>query len=515
MASFDVRSPRRVALLGTVVLTAGVVAILASVLWAQEHMQRAGSNHAVNAGAGNLGDISAHNSPTLVRNPRDRRNLVVTNRIDSPDFDCAVHVSTDAGATWRRTRVPIPKGPGRKCYAADAAFGGDGELHVAYVTLQGRGNTPSAVWVAASRDGGRTLGAPRKVAGELAFQVRIAADPKSPGRLYLSWVQAREVGTLRFTAGNPIVVARSDDGGRRWSRPVRVNGPARSRVLAPSTVVGPKGELYLLYLDVGDDTLDYEGGHDAFGGPPYAGHFTLVVARSVDRGATWADSIVDDEVVPTRRFIAFLPPFPSLAVDRDSGRLYVAFHDGRDGDPDVRVWSLAPGAGTWSGPVRVNDTPVRDRTAQYLPKLAVAPDGRVDVAYYDRRGDAGSDVFNRVSLQSSRDEARTFGAHTEVSTVEFDSRIGFGSERGLADLGSRLGLVSDDDGAVAVWSDTRSGTDASSKQDLYLARLRPSGRWIEDALRYGGIALLFGAAMVLAFGLVRRRARAVSETAAR
>jgi len=505
MRSVDVRSLPRPALFGGMLLVAGVVAILASILWGDAELRRVGFDRPVNAGARNLGDISAHNSPTVVRNPRDGRNLVVTSRIDSPDFSCAVHISRDGGATWTRTRVPIPRGPGRKCYAADAAFARDGALHVSYVTLQGRGNTPSAVWVASSRDGGRTLGPPRKVAGELTFQVRIAADPARSGRLYLSWVQAREVGTLRFTAGNPIVVARSDDAGAHWSRPVRVNAPARSRVLAPSAAIGSRGELYVLYLDVGDDTLDYEGGHDAFGGPAFAGRFSLVLARSLDRGATWAESVVDDAVVPIRRFIAFLPPFPSLAVDRRSGRLYVAFHDGRDGDPDVRVWSLAPGSSTWSGPVRVNDTPKGDRTAQYLPKLAVAPDGRVDVAYYDRREDAGSNVFNRVSLQSSDDEARTFGARTELSSVEFDSRVGFGSERGLADLGSRLGLVSDDDGAVAVWSDTRSGTDASSKQDLYVARLRQSRRWIEDALRYGGIALLFGGASALAFSLGRRR----------
>ena len=482
-------------------LVTGALALLASVVWGTQRPQRVGTDQAVNRGARDLGDISAHNSPTVVRNPRDRRNVVVTNRIDSTDFACAVHVSTDAGATWARTRVPIPRGPGRKCYAADAAFSADGALHVSYVTLQGRGNTPSAVWVASSRDGGRTLGTPRKVAGELGFQVRIAADPARPGTLYVSWVQAREVGTLRFTAGNPIVVARSDDGGRRWGRAVRVNGPARSRVLAPSAVVGPQGEIYVLYLDVKGDTLDYEGGHDAFGGPPYAGRFALVVARSVDRGATWAESVVDDAVVPVRRFIAFLPPSPSIAVDGASGRLYVAFHDGRDGDPDVRVWSLAPGAGTWSGPVRVNDTPVRDGTAQYLPKIAVAPDGRVDVVYYDRRGDVGVNAFNRVSLQSSDDEARTFGPHTDVSDVEFDSRIGFGSERGLADLGSRLGLASDDDGALAVWSDTRAGTDASSKQDLYVARLRPGRPWFMDALRYGGVVVLLAGAVASALAL--------------
>jgi len=506
MRRFDPRSLPRHQALGAALLVASVLLLAASALVGADGPQRDGSDRPVNAGAGDLGDISAHNSPTVIRNPRDRRNLVVTNRIDSPDFSCTVHVSSDGGRRWRPTRVPIPPGPGRKCYAADAVFGADGTLHVSYVTLQGRGNTPSAAWVASSRDRGRTLAAPRKVAGPLAFQVRITADPGRPGTLYLSWVQAREVGTLRFTAGNPIVVARSDDGGRNWSRPVRASAPTRPRALAPSAVVGPGGRLYLLYLDVKEDTLDYEGGHDAFGGPPYAGRFSLVLARSLDRGATWTESVVDDGVVPTRRFVAFLPPFPSLAVDRKSGKLYVAFHDGRDGDPDVRLWSLAPGAGTWSEPVRVNDTPVRDGTAQYMPKLAVAPDGRLDVVYYDRRDDEGSNVFNDVSLQSSDDGGRTFGPRAVLSSTAFDSRIGFGSERGLADLGSRLGLASDDDGALAVWSDTRSGTDASSKQDLYLALAGAGSSPTVASLRYSGSGLLLFGVLSLVIGSRRRQA---------
>src|SRR5205085_8380306 len=118
-----------------------------------------------------------------------------------------------------------------------------------YVTLQGRGNTPSAAWIASSRDGGRTLSAPRRATGPLAFQVRIAADPARAGALYLTWVQARAVGQLRFSApGNPVMLSRSTDGGRHWSTPVRVSSPSRERVLAPSPAVGPRGELYVLQL---------------------------------------------------------------------------------------------------------------------------------------------------------------------------------------------------------------------------------------------------------------------------
>ena len=474
-------------------LLAAAVLLLAALLLdggAQDRLE--GVDRHVNVGAANLGDISAHNSPTVARSPRDPGRIVVTSRIDSPDFSCALHVSSDGGEAWSRVRPPIPAGAGRKCYAPDAVFASDGTLYVSYVTLRGRGNRPSAVWLSSSSDGGRTLSAPRRVTGPLAFQVRIATDPARPGTLYLTWVQAREVGSLRFTGpGNPILLARSDDGGRRWRSPVRVNAPARGRVLAPSAATGPRGELYVLYLDVGDDRLDYEGGHGGFGGPPYTGRFQLVLARSLDRGATWAESVVDDRVVPTSRFVAFLPPFPALAVDRGSGRVHVAFHDGRLGSADVWLWTLPPGSSTWREPVRVNHTPRRDGTSQYLPALDVAPDGRVDVVYYDRRDDAGVDRLNEVSLQSSRDGGRTFGPRVTMSSERFDARIGFGTEREMPELGSRLGLASGDDEALAVWSDTRWGTAASLKQDLYLATVRAEATsGLVEVLRYIGFGLL-------------------------
>ncbi|MBW3609664.1 MAG: hypothetical protein KY463_15260, partial [Actinobacteria bacterium] len=71
-----------------------------------------------------------------------------------------------------------------------------------------------------------------------------------------------------------------------------------------------------------------------------------------------------------------------------------------------------------------------------------------------------------------------------------DSRIGLGTDLGLADLGSRLGLASDDEGAVAVWTDTRSGNEASIKQNLYAATVRAGRSQIASALRYSGYALM-------------------------
>ncbi|MHB8656490.1 MAG: sialidase family protein [Solirubrobacteraceae bacterium] len=373
------------------------------------------------------------------------------------------------------------------------AFAADGTRYMSYITLHGLGNVPHAVWVVHSTDGGLTLSAPRRVLGPLAFQVRLATDPARAHRLYLTWLQASSVGLYRFTGpGNAIEVTRSDDGGSSWTRPVRVSDPERGRVVAPVPAVDAHGVLYVLYLDLRDDRLDYEGAHGGFGGPPFAGRFALVLGRSRDGGISWQQSLVTGDVVPTRRFIAFLPPFPSLAIDRRSGTLYVAFEDARLSPSDVYLWSLSSGQSAWRGPTRVNDTPAHDGTFQYLPQLAVAPDGRLDVEYYDRRQDPRN-RYTTVSLQSSFDGGRTFTAHLSLTDRAFDSRIGFGSERDLPDPGSRLGLASSSSAAavntagtaalIAAAADRRSAAERAAGGPAFDAAIiaNPSRRDAVDA----------------------------------
>ncbi len=468
-----------------------------------------GRDAPVNEGARRASDISSHNSPTLVRNPTRDRNLVVTNRIDTPQFDCALHVSFDGGSEWVDVRIPLPGSERAKCFGPDAAFARDGTLYVSFVTLTGRGNTPDAGWIASSTDGGRTFSEPVRTLDRLAFQVRLAVDPNDSRRVYLTWLQGSDVGFLKFAGpGNPIRSVRSDDGGATWVSPVRVSGPARGRSIAPTPAVGPDGELYVLYLDLGEDRLDYEGAHRGEGGPPYAGPFSLVLARSQDGGRTWSESVVDDAIVPIERFVVFFPALPSIAVARD-GRVYAAFHDARLDDPDIWLWSLAKGSDNWEGAERVNDNPERDGSAQYLPQLAVAPDGRLDVTYYDRRSDP-QDVMNDVSLQSSFDQGDSFTDSLRLTSRPFSSRIGFGAKNDLPTLGSRLALTSTDDRALAIWTDTRAGTVATNKQDLARAvvalsnpaRLSPTA---ENALRYAGTALTLLGLGLLVTSLRRSR----------
>ena len=214
-------------------------------------------------------------------NPRNLANLVIVDKIDSPRFSCALHVSFDGGVHWNQTPIPLPAGEEPKCYAPDAVFSADGVLHMSFVTLRGRATRRTPCGWSAPPDGGQTLSDPVRARGKLKFQVRLAADPAAPRRLYMTWLEARDIGLFKFAQpGNPLRAARSDDGGRTWSAPVTLNPPSRGRAIAPTPAVGARGELYVLYLDLGDDVLDYGGGHAGRGGAPYAGNWSLVLARS-------------------------------------------------------------------------------------------------------------------------------------------------------------------------------------------------------------------------------------------
>ena len=505
----DPRSAWPARLLGLLLLLVGAGAAMASGSADERPTLRVvGRDAPVNVSARVEGNIDAHNSPTLVRNPTRPENLAVSSRIDTPFFSCGLHVSFDAGAHWSQTPIPAPAGEEAKCFDSDVAFSADGTLYYSYVTLKGDNNDPNAVWVVTSRDGGRTLSDPIRVAGPLAFQVRLAVDPSRAGRVYLAWMQSSDAGTLGFDGPGRIVVARSDDGGRRWSRPLPASPAARPRAVAPAPVVGRDGALYVLYVDLRGDRLDYEGLHRGRGGAPYAGRIALVLARSRDGGASWEQSVVDDRLTPIERFLVFLADPPSVAVD-DSGRIYAAMHDDRLGDPDVWLWTRPAGASRWGAPKRVNDTRRRDATAQYLPKLSVAPDGRLDLVYYDRRADR-QNVLNEVSLQSSSDHGETFTPALRLSSSNFDARIGFGAKEGLPDLGSRLALISDDEAALAMWTDTRGGTPATQKQNLFqaiVAVTAPEPDGTRRVVRYGGLGIALAGLVLLGLSLpgVRRR----------
>ncbi len=420
--------------------------------------------------------IDAINSPTIVHNPTNPSNLVVSYRVDRPTYAAAIQHSHDGGRTWELTELPIPNGidpcsattAGKPCpFGPDIAFDHEGRLYVIYVNLIGNGNAPEFLWMATSDDGGRTLGAPVRIAGGRngeIFQARLAVAPDRS--LHITWLQGGETGNLSLLGANPIVTVASQDGGRTWTQPQVISDSGRDRVGSASPAIDRRGNITVLYQDFKGDRRDFEN----LEGPVFEDPFALVITRSTDGGRTWTRGMeFESGLIPTRRFLVYLPESPSLALGPD-GTIYTSWMDGRNGDEDVFLKKSSDGGRTWSAAIRVNDNPLKDRTSQYMPRVAVGGGGRVDVLFYDRRHDS-RDIMTDVYLASSTDGGQTF-TNRRITSEPFDSRIGpIVSELHGTDFGTRLGLDSWGDTTVAAWTDTREGSMADGQQDIATSRI--------------------------------------------
>ncbi|MFN2606396.1 MAG: sialidase family protein, partial [Acidimicrobiales bacterium] len=443
--------------------------------------------------------IGAHNTPDLAQNPTRGTNLVVTDRVDLPDYSATVHVSADGGRTWGASPLPVPGGQGEKLYAAQAAFDARGTLFVLFVTLSGPGNGPDSLWIVRSGDGGLTFSAPSKVTGPDAFQAALALD-RHTGRLFAAWLQSDAEASaclLCFGKTNlPIVVSHSDDEGATWSAPVAVS-EGRERVGAPVLRVDDDGNPVVLYVDFGDDQVDWQNLEGVANSD-----WSLVLTRSPDQGATFGPGqVVDDGVVAPYRFLIYLPPKPSMVVSGTS--VVVAWTDGRSGSPAVLVRRSANRGATWTAPVRVGAAGTRSD----LPALSASSGGRVDVLYY-QGAESGTDA--QVMLASSGDGGRHFGRTVQVSTAASNRKVGpkFSLLQQDADFGSGIVLRPDGRNVLAAWTDTRNGTLDTARQDVFFAVVARAGAGHGLLIAVSALGGALGVAGIALFLLARSRSRA-------
>lgn len=462
-----------------------------------------------------LGLEPANNSPVLAADPDDPRFVVLANRLDAPDFGCALQASGDGGRGWLSVN-PVPELPEgtEKCYGPEVAFDGEGNLYYLFIGLAGAGNRPVGAFLTTSADRGQTFSPPLRVLGPLNFGVRMAIDRSfgEKGRLHLVWLAATSSPALGGFGPppNPIMAAHSDDAGRTFSKPVQVSESHRARVVAPALALGPDEAVYVAYYDMGDDALDYQG----LEGQTWDGHWALVMAASSDGGRTFRPgSVVDDAVVPAERvMLVFTMPPPALIAD--GGHVCGAWTDARHGDADVLIRCSDNRGRSWSQARRVNDDAVGNGRSQYLPALSASA-GQVHAIFLDRRDDADN-LQTAAYYAASGNGGRSFGRNLKLSTEPFDPRIGqryvHPAARGLVEIGSRLAVLSWRGSVVAAWPDTRNARSGMTEQDLFARHLELTGSRGDGAGRgamgWGIIILAVGGFALASLLALRQRLNA-------
>lgn len=213
--------------------------------------------------------------------------------------------STDGGMTWSPS-VVLSDNSNTFNIAPVIDARPRGRVNVAWVDSQ---VPPLNILFDTSADFGQTWGADVRVndvPGTVFGVMSMARD--SRGTLFVAWSDTRN--------GDPdILVSKSDDGGRTWLPPVKVNDVAQGIQWSPSLAVDGNDNLHLAWLD------------------SRTGSWNVFYSTSKD-GRRWSpnERVTDAETLFNRA--AFSDYQLALAVD-GQGTIYTVWSDGRGGDLDI------------------------------------------------------------------------------------------------------------------------------------------------------------------------------------
>ena len=516
-----------------------------------------------------------HTQPQMLVHPTDP-NVAVIAEVDYNRSACAIHVSLDRGRTWAKAPAEAMPPGYKSCARPNfgsffaAKFGVDGTLYLAGTAGQNASSSgPNDPFVARTKDLGRTWQySVIKKSEERDFPkpdgtstrdferfgyIRLAVHPTDPTRVY--------AGFRRWGAFQPVaqasertVVAVSTDGGATFGgfSDILETSYALTDVKGsdqPAIAIDEKGTIYAFTKErppasttpgVVQDALPLPPGpanacRSASANPaaqpwkpapvpspaptvgqPGAGS-RMFMSKSVDDGKTWKASTIETSGVICGPCLTT----PEAAIDAKTGDLYVVFEQSDSAAPNPRddrnIWFMkSPDGGTtWTRRVMLNDDIDPNRKPnydQFLPGISIAPNGRVDVAWWDFRTDAlynpgGNGNTTRrdqtcfdIFYTSSSDAGTTWAKNSRISDRSMNQNEGYAMNV-ISDLRGPIGVASTNEEAFITWNDSRNGTVELPTEDAYLAKVIHEEPAISDG--DGGSAIKGSSVLLgLAIGLV-------------
>lgn len=437
-----------------------------------------------------------YSAPVLAMDPANPQHIVAASA-EIRSRTCTLMRSSDAGRSWERPEsFPILEeypfcfqtetGPPQ----AVVAFGRDSTLYYAYAgwnvedTLGGwpigqgggwRGNVSPVLarsndlgdsWDATIVRNARGLEGDAQEGNRPVSSLAVDSVTGDEDILYLGW-------KATFPDHQAPLMAVSPDGGKSFSDPIDLTAgyfeeeTNRQRLAEAAQLDEVPGSDEILYYWP-DLTVDREGSLYAiwnarFGPGPQMDDTAAFLSKSTDGGKTFSVT----ELSPATTTLRY-PAIEWSSQGGPGGTLHMVYEAET---PQGITWlndvyhqrSLDDGE-TWSEPIRLSDDPQDALTGQYHPDFVIAPNGRVDIAWWDFRNDNGN-FANDVYLTSSQDNGENWSKNVRVTDRSIGRRVGVWY--GNADIRQPPGLVASDALTVVGWDDTRHANDVTQTQDVY------------------------------------------------